>query len=108
MPNQILVIKPYLHLGTWVFDDPSTDLVQEPFVSGVPEMINDLVADIPNARQGFRMLFPRHRSPVFNASWNGFELSLAATGIGQMCHRWKAGCVRRCFVTSKWHRQSCM
>jgi hypothetical protein len=31
MPNQILVIKPYWHLGTWVFDDPATDLVQEPF-----------------------------------------------------------------------------
>jgi hypothetical protein len=42
MPNQILVIKPYWHLGTWVFDDPATDLVQEPFVSGIPEMINDL------------------------------------------------------------------
>ena len=50
MPNQILVIKPYWHLGTWVFDDPATDLVQEPFVSGVPEMINDLVKDIANAR----------------------------------------------------------
>ena len=57
MPNQILVIKPYWDLGTWVFDDPSTELVREPFVSGVPEMIDDLVADIPNARQGFRLLF---------------------------------------------------
>ncbi|MBM4002573.1 MAG: hypothetical protein FJ295_04685 [Planctomycetes bacterium] len=51
------VIKPYWHHGTWVFDDPIADLVQEPFVSGVPEMIDDLVADMPDARQGFRMLF---------------------------------------------------
>ena len=65
MPNQILVIKPYWHLGTWVFDDPSTDLVQEPFVSGVPEMINDLVADIPNARQGFRLQFSSAPFPGF-------------------------------------------
>ena len=108
MPNQILVIKPYWHLGTWVFDDPSTDLVQEPFVSGVPEMINDLVADIPNARQGFRLLFSSAPFPVFSGSWSGFERSLTATGIGQMSHRWKAGCVRHCFFTLKRHQQSCM
>ena len=65
MTNQILVIKPYWHLGTWVFDDPTTDLVQEPLVSGVPEMINDLVKDIANARQGFRMLFSSAPFPGF-------------------------------------------
>jgi hypothetical protein len=32
-------------------------LVQESFVGGVPEMIDELVADIPNARNGFRLLF---------------------------------------------------
>jgi hypothetical protein len=26
-------------VGTWVFDDEAVDLVQEPFVEGVPEMI---------------------------------------------------------------------
>ena len=39
--------------------------VQEPFVSGVPEMINDLVKDIANARQGFRMLFSSAPFPGF-------------------------------------------
>ena len=43
MSNQIQVISPYWHAGTWVFDDPATGLVQEPFVAGVPDMINDLV-----------------------------------------------------------------
>lgn len=59
MPNQIMVIAPYWldQAGTWVFDDPATDLSQEPFVEGIPEMIDDLVADIPNARNGFRLLF---------------------------------------------------
>jgi hypothetical protein len=59
MPNQIMLIAPYWldWAGAWVFDDPATDLKQEPFVEGVPEMINQLVADIPNAREGFRMLF---------------------------------------------------
>jgi hypothetical protein len=59
MPNQIQVIVPYWldDTETWVFDDSATGLVREPFVSGVPEMIDDLVADIPNARRGFRLLF---------------------------------------------------
>jgi len=59
MANQIMVIAPYWveQLGAWVFDDPCMGLKQEPFISGVPEMIDYLVRDIPNARQGFRLLF---------------------------------------------------
>ena len=59
MPNQIMVIAPYWleDAGTWVFDDEGVGLQQEPFVSGVPEMIDQLVADLPNARAGFRLLF---------------------------------------------------
>ena len=44
-------------VATWVFDDPAAGLAQEPFVSGVPEMIDLLVKDIPDARRGFRLLF---------------------------------------------------
>ena len=65
MPNQIMVIAPYWHAGTWVFDDSDVDLVKEPFVSGVPEMIDDLVSDIPNARQGFRLLFSASPFPGY-------------------------------------------
>ena len=32
---------------------------------GIPEMIDDLVRDIPNARQGFRILFSASRFPGF-------------------------------------------
>ena len=41
MANQILVIAPYWldSVETWVFDDEAVDLVQEPFVGGIPEMI---------------------------------------------------------------------
>ena len=56
MSNQIQVIAPYWLHGTWVFDDPRTGLVQEPFVSSVPEMIDDLVSGIPNARHGIPSL----------------------------------------------------
>jgi hypothetical protein len=64
--NTINVIAPYKHLGTWVFDDPSVGLSQEPFVSGADAMIDRVVADIPNAERGFTLVFaatpfPGHR-----------------------------------------------
>jgi hypothetical protein len=65
MPNQIFVIAPYWHAGTWVFDDPERDLHQEPFVFGIPEMIDELVKDIPNAQQGYRLLFSTQPFPGF-------------------------------------------
>ena len=40
--NSIMIISPYRHAGTWVFDDPNTELVREPLVTGVPEMIDHL------------------------------------------------------------------
>ncbi len=55
--NSILVIAPYRHAGTWVFDDPRAGLRAEPFVAGAPEIIDRVVADIPNAEKGFRLLF---------------------------------------------------
>lgn len=61
--NSILVIAPYEHAGTWVFDDPTVGLVKEPFVAGIPEMIDDLVKDIPNAKSGFRLLFSAQAFP---------------------------------------------
>ncbi len=57
MTNQIMMIVPYRSGGTWVFDDAAVGLQREPFVSGVPQMIDDLIADVPNAENGFRMLF---------------------------------------------------
>jgi len=57
MANTLMAIQPYWYLDTWVFDDESAGLDKEPFLQGVPEMIDDLVKDIPNARSGFRLLF---------------------------------------------------
>lgn len=61
--NSIMVVKPYWLHGTWVFDDESVGLKQEPFVAGVPEMIDALVKDIPEAKNGFRLLFSANRFP---------------------------------------------
>jgi hypothetical protein len=61
--NTLIVIVPYRHAGTWVFDDPKAGLVREPFVAGVPEMIDVLVKDIPDATNGFRLLFATQAFP---------------------------------------------
>tara|TARA_R110000868_G_scaffold20153_9_gene85637 strand:- start:3118 stop:3483 length:366 start_codon:yes stop_codon:yes gene_type:complete len=63
--NEILVIFPYQHKEVWVFDDENTDLFQEPFVSGMPEMIDELVSDITNAKEGFKLFFSKAPFPNF-------------------------------------------
>ncbi len=63
--NQIMVIKPYLFADTWVFDDEAVGLNKEPFVEGIPAMINFLTRDIPNAQAGFRMLFSAQPFPRY-------------------------------------------
>ena len=63
--NSIMVIAPYRFSGTWVFDDPRVGLVREPFVAGVPEMIDMLVKDIPHADQGFRLTFSARPFPGY-------------------------------------------
>lgn len=64
--NAIMVISPYWYNGTWVFDDERTGLVREPFLAGVPEMIDVLVEDIPVARDGFRLTFSANPFPEFD------------------------------------------
>ncbi len=63
--NAVMVIVPYRYAGTWVFDDPHAGLVREPFVAGVPEMIDLLVRDIPDATNGFRLLFSAQPFPGY-------------------------------------------
>lgn len=53
-------------------------LQQEPFISGVPEMIDDLVRDFPNARAGFRLLlFSAHVvREEMGSNWDQLESPL--------------------------------
>jgi hypothetical protein len=78
--NQINVIQPYRNTSTWVFDDARVGLHREPFVSGIPQMIDTLVANVPNAEKGFRLLsssepFPGYQvelvkvRPEFQGVW---------------------------------------
>ena len=75
MSNVLTVIEPYWYQDTWVFNDVSLGLEKEPIEgrfegemgemmelagvtgTGLSEMIDYLVKDIPNARSGFILLF---------------------------------------------------
>ena len=63
--NAIMVIVPYRYAGTWVFDDSKAGLVREPFVAGVPEMIDQMVTTIADATNGFRLTFSAQPFPGY-------------------------------------------
>jgi hypothetical protein len=73
--NAIGVIAPYKYEGMWVFDDPAVGLVREPFVAGIDKMIDRLVESIPEAANGFRMLFSPTPFPghTFRLEWRREE-----------------------------------
>ena len=55
--NAINVIHPHKYEGLWVFDDEAVGLRREPFVSGADEVIDAMVAAIPDAASGFTPFF---------------------------------------------------
>ncbi|WP_299489084.1 DUF6717 family protein [Acaryochloris sp. IP29b_bin.137] len=85
MANSIMVIAPYRYEETWVFDDPQAGLVQEPFVSGIPQMIDRLVVDIPKAEQGFKLIFAQTPFPGYQA-----QLDWLRPEFGGHWYRWSA------------------
>lgn len=83
MVNAMMVIFPYRHNGMWVFDDEAVGLVREPFVSGIPEMIDQIVANIPDAEKGFRLLFSASPFPAFQ-----HELTWLREEFGGNWYQW--------------------
>jgi hypothetical protein len=79
-----MVIFPYLYEDTWVFDDQSVGLEKEPFICGVPEMINVLTNNIPNAEAGFKLVFSMNPFPGYQA-----ELDLEREEYGGYWYQWK-------------------
>ena len=67
MPNSLQVLRPYRHQGSWVFDDEAAGLQKEPFVCGIDEMIDRLVAGVPDAERGFRLIFSPQPFPGYTA-----------------------------------------
>lgn len=74
--NTINVIAPYKYHGMWVFDDPRVGLLQEPFVSGADAMIDRVVESIPDAEQGFTMIFSGEPFPghQFRLEWRRADM----------------------------------
>lgn len=77
MSNSIHVINPFRFAGTWVFTDQSVGLRHEPFVAGVPEIIDHLVGPDRDRFQCFfaEMPFPGadimlvHEYAEFGGHW---------------------------------------
>lgn len=65
--NSLFTIAPYKFEGVWVFDDPGAGLRQEPFVSGADLILDRLTEEIPQADQGFRLIFSAQPFPGFTA-----------------------------------------
>jgi hypothetical protein len=65
--NSLFAIAPYKFNGFWVFDDPAVGLRQEPFVSGADDIIDILTSEIPNADQGFKLVFAPEPFPGYSA-----------------------------------------
>lgn len=63
--NSIMVIHPYKFGEMWVFDDDKVDIVQEPFVAGADEIIERMVAQIPDAESGFSLVFSASPFPGY-------------------------------------------
>ena len=57
MQNAIYSIRPYRYQNESVFDDERVDLVREPFVMGIPQIIDRAVQHLPDPQNGFSVLF---------------------------------------------------
>jgi hypothetical protein len=75
--NAINIIAPYRYLDMWVFDDPRVGLAAEPFVGGADTMIDRIVGNIPNAENGFIMVFSKDAFPghQYRLDWRRPESS---------------------------------
>ena len=56
MQNAVYSIRPFRYQNMWVFDDDRVGLVKEPFVMGIPEIIDQTIKHIPDAQNGFTVL----------------------------------------------------
>ena len=65
MSNALRVLFPYRDRGQWMFDDPATGLVREPFVAGIDTMLDRLSeqAGVEDPTKGVKIVFSQHAFP---------------------------------------------
>lgn len=66
--NIVNVIVPYPQSGTWVFDDESRGLKAEPFVFGIPEIMDKTLEAVLGftERRSFRLTFSEYSFPKYH------------------------------------------
>ena len=103
--NQIMLIKPYYFedIDTWAFDDWDAELMHEPFVEGIPEMIDDFVKDIPNAKKDLNFYFLDRHSQAIKEFWKNYDQNLTGVGIEILLMGLRVGFVLRCLGTLRMH-----
>ena len=99
MANAIQIIAPYRYNGTWVFDDPAVELEREPFVAGIPEMIDTLVGEAIGECNRFRLLFADRPFPGSQIEWFASTRKSRGTGTGWQAPRMTGGSAPRCSNT---------
>jgi hypothetical protein len=65
--NAIMVIFPYFDKGIWAFDDKEKGLQREPFVCGIPEIIDLMVSGLKDPQKGFRLVFSGTTFPKYQS-----------------------------------------
>jgi hypothetical protein len=55
--SNIMVIYPFWQDGNWVFRDAEKGIDKDFFIAGADTVIAEMVAEIPDAKKGFRLLF---------------------------------------------------
>ena len=112
--NQITAISPFWDgdVATWVFDDDAVGLTREPFVAGVPAIIDELLRrQLPDRRdnqslhQPFRLLFSADPFPdALSRSYSAKNSAAPTTGLRSA----RAGSALPCFATSTLHPHGSM
>jgi hypothetical protein len=64
----MLILEMYRHAGTWVFTDEKRDLVNEPFVLGVPEIFDSVIEEQDlKGNHLYRVIFSDQNFPLAHA-----------------------------------------
>lgn len=62
MANSMMTIEIYRHAGTWCFTDEARGLLHEPFVLGIPDIIDNIIKD--NEKEKHTITFSSQRFPL--------------------------------------------
>jgi hypothetical protein len=120
MANTLIVIEPYWHEGAWVFDDASRGLKREPLQGcfeaefremrvlahlvggGVTKVLDHLVKDIPDAREGFMLLLSSQPFAGYHLELNRIadeDGGCLYRGSNHRAEAWLSPALIRCFET---------